>query len=81
MNRGTSGSPTLFLYYFLALLFMTVTAFTPTNPQQHNKSKRNNKSSKQQQKKKQHHPSSWDQIKSLLTCKQVEIESHQPNPL
>ncbi|KAK9146790.1 hypothetical protein Sjap_006693 [Stephania japonica] len=69
MNRGTFGSATLFVYYFLALLFMAVSAFTPKNPQQHqNKYKRNNKSWKQ------HHPSSWDQIKSLLTCKQVEIE-------
>ncbi|XP_010268701.1 PREDICTED: uncharacterized protein LOC104605577 [Nelumbo nucifera] len=61
------------LFYLLALLFMAVSTFfqtTSTEKQQHSKRKR----------KQQKQPSSWDQIKSLLTCKQIEgSQVHDPS--
>ncbi|KAJ4967505.1 hypothetical protein NE237_019354 [Protea cynaroides] len=59
-----------FLFYFLALLFMGVSTFVPTitsTPKQQQTPKRKRKQDKQVKQ-----PSSWEQIMSLFTCKQIE---------
>ncbi|KAA8537526.1 hypothetical protein F0562_027134 [Nyssa sinensis] len=65
------------LFYFLALLFMAVLTFLPeASEAQKHQSKRKRKNQKQKQKQ----PSSWDQIKNLLTCKQIEgSRVHDPS--
>ncbi|KAG2698391.1 hypothetical protein I3760_07G149200 [Carya illinoinensis] len=64
----------LLLFHFLGLLFMALLTFLPeiTSESKKQKSKRKQKQQKQ--------PSSWDQIKNLLTCKQIEgTQVHDPS--
>lgn len=73
-------TPTL-LTFFLALLFMALSSFLPTTstPQKHQHPSSRRKR-KEQQQQKQKPPSSWEQIKGLLTCKQMEgSQVHDPS--
>ncbi|GAV63606.1 hypothetical protein CFOL_v3_07124 [Cephalotus follicularis] len=56
------------LYFLLGLLFMALLTFFPeaTHPKKQPSKRKKGKIQKQKQ------PSSWDQIKNLLTCKQIE---------
>ncbi|RWR92286.1 putative nucleic acid binding protein [Cinnamomum micranthum f. kanehirae] len=72
--------PPSLLTFFLALLFMALSSFLPTTstPQKHHQPSSKRKRKQQQQ----HHktPSSWEQIKGLLTCKQIEgSQVHDPS--
>ncbi|KAK3231785.1 hypothetical protein Dsin_003666 [Dipteronia sinensis] len=82
--RACFASNTVLLY-FLALLFMALFTFLPEptilepkkQPSTH---KRKQQQQNQKQKQKQKQPSSWDQIKNLLTCKQIEgSRVHDPS--
>ncbi|KAF8387726.1 hypothetical protein HHK36_026380 [Tetracentron sinense] len=68
--KDTARSSETLLFYLLALLFMALSTFLPTPKQDLPKRKR----------KQQKQPSSWDQIKNLLTCKQIEGSGvHDPS--
>ncbi|KAK6793010.1 hypothetical protein RDI58_012091 [Solanum bulbocastanum] len=76
MKKRTSSSSTIPL--FLALFLMALLTFLPENTQKDQPSKRRKKQLKQS-KEKQKQPSSWDQFKNLLTCKQIENSTvHDP---
>nr|XP_016440711.1 PREDICTED: uncharacterized protein LOC107766445 [Nicotiana tabacum] len=81
-KRGSSSSSTIvLLFHFLALLFMALLTFTQeiSENTQKQPSKRRKKQQIKQQKEKQKQPSSWDQFKNLLTCKQIENSAvHDP---
>ncbi|KAJ4702107.1 C2H2-like zinc finger protein [Melia azedarach] len=66
MKERTGSVTVLFL---LGLLFMALLTFLPESAES-KKQQQPPKRKKKQQKQKQ--PSSWDQIKNLLTCKQIE---------
>ncbi|MCD9560427.1 hypothetical protein HAX54_019109 [Datura stramonium] len=80
-SSSSSSTIPLFLFYFFALLFMALLTFLPEtseNTQKNLPSKRRKKQQKQN-KEKQKQPSSWDQFKNLLTCKQIENSTvHDP---
>ncbi|XAR64190.1 hypothetical protein NMG60_11024438 [Bertholletia excelsa] len=64
--------PVSILLYFLSLLFMALLTFVPeTSGTKSQHSKRKRKQTKQ--------PSSWDQIKNILTCKQINGSVHDPS--
>ncbi|KAF6142916.1 hypothetical protein GIB67_003872 [Kingdonia uniflora] len=71
MDISPSNSTRTFLFYFLSLLFMALSTFLPT-PKETPKHKHT--------KQKQKQPSSWDQIKNLLTCKSIEGTSQVHDP-
>ncbi|KAL3840229.1 hypothetical protein ACJIZ3_024820 [Penstemon smallii] len=76
-ERGIMNSlPISILFQFLLLVFMgLLMTFLPTD-QNHQPKKTNSKRKKQITKQ----PSSWDQFKNLLTCKQVEDSKiHDPS--
>lgn len=62
---------TLFLFTMFALLLMALLTFLPESNSSHSKIQKLPSSSSSKRKKKQH-PSSWDQIRNLFTCKQME---------
>lgn len=71
--------PPSLLTFFLALLFMALSSFLPTTstPQKHHQPSSKRKRKQQQQQKT---PSSWEQIKGILTCKQIEgSQVHDPS--
>lgn len=71
-----AGSARLIFFYLLGLLVMALLTFVPessaTNTKKQQPSKRKRKEQKQS--------SSWDQIKNLLTCKQIEVHDPSKNP-
>ncbi|XP_027148976.1 uncharacterized protein LOC113749432 [Coffea eugenioides] len=82
-ERGPSSLPQLRLC-FVALLFMALLTSlpeprkTPSEKTSHNNKKHPSKRRKKQQPQKP--PSSWDQFKNLLTCKQIEgSKVHDPS--
>ncbi|KAM3304541.1 putative protein isoform X2 [Capsicum chacoense] len=80
MKRTFSSSTIipLFLFHFIALLLMALLTFSPENNKKNQPTKRRKKQQKQN-KEKQKQPSSWDQFKNLLTCKQIENSTvHDP---
>ncbi|KAK4351882.1 hypothetical protein RND71_027400 [Anisodus tanguticus] len=81
LSSSSSSTISLFLFHFLSLLLMTLLTFLPEtseNTQKNQPSKRRKKQQKQN-KEKQKQPSSWDQFKNLLTCKQIENSTvHDP---
>ncbi|OIT00915.1 PREDICTED: uncharacterized protein LOC109229312 [Nicotiana attenuata] len=80
-SSSSSSSTIVLLFHFLALLFMALLTFTPETSENTQKqpSKRRKKQQIKQQKEKQKQPSSWDQFKNLLTCKQIENSTvHDP---
>lgn len=81
MKKRTSSSSTiaLFLFHFLALLFMALLTFLPEENTPKNQPSKRRKKQQKQSKEKQKQPSSWDQFKNLLTCKQIENSTvHDP---
>ncbi|TMX03522.1 hypothetical protein EJD97_015855 [Solanum chilense] len=80
MKKRTSSSSTIALFFshFLALFLMALLTFLPETSEKNQPSKRRKKQQKQN-KEKQKQPSSWDQFKNLLTCKQIENSTvHDP---
>ncbi|KAK6256861.1 hypothetical protein QUC31_000320 [Theobroma cacao] len=77
MKEIAKSSTLVVFYYLLALLFMAILTFLPeqeAGPKKQLSTKRRRKQKKPKQ------PSSWDQIKNLLTCKQVEgSKVHDPS--
>ncbi|THG16843.1 hypothetical protein TEA_008912 [Camellia sinensis var. sinensis] len=72
MNKRASTAA--ILSCFLALLFMALLTFVP------NSSKPKKQTSKPKRKHHKNRPSSWDQIKNLLSCKQMEQSKvHDPS--
>ncbi|KAF5740851.1 putative nucleic acid binding protein [Tripterygium wilfordii] len=72
--KERTRSASIFLYYHLALLFMAVLSFLPEPTETKKQTPSRHKRKKQKQ------PSSWDQIKNLLTCKQIEgSRVHDPS--
>lgn len=66
------------VFQFLALIFMAVLTFIPDKPKKQSLNSKSKKKQQQQTLTKQ--PSSWDQIKNLLTCKQIEdSKTHDPS--
>ncbi|XP_011074673.1 uncharacterized protein LOC105159339 isoform X2 [Sesamum indicum] len=91
-ERSTSNKssapplPAFFVFHLLAsLIFMALLTFLPADPNNNNSNSHDSKSKKskkkqQQTKQKQPSSSSWDQIKNLLTCKQVQDSKiHDPS--
>ncbi|GAA0168244.1 C2H2 zinc finger transcription factor [Lithospermum erythrorhizon] len=75
---------TTLFFKFLALLLMALLTFIPETTSSESKTKPKNSENKKQlskhkKNKQQKQPSSWDQIKNLLTCKQVEGTVHNPS--
>lgn len=78
MKKRTSSTIALFFSHFLALFLMALLTFLPETSEKNQPSKRRKKQQKQN-KEKQKQPSSWDQFKNLLTCKQIENSTvHDP---
>ncbi|KAL5778192.1 hypothetical protein ACOSP7_011118 [Xanthoceras sorbifolium] len=79
-----AGFASTVLLYFLALLFMALFTFLPEptiiEPKKQPSTHKRKQLQKQKQKQKEKQPSSWDQIKNLLTCKQIEgSRVHDPS--
>ncbi|RVW42577.1 hypothetical protein CK203_085383 [Vitis vinifera] len=73
-ERGSSA--TLLFFYLLGLLFMALLTFLPEASETNTKKQQPSKRKRKQQKQ----PSSWNQIKNLLTCKQIEgSQVHDPS--
>ncbi|XP_047327517.1 uncharacterized protein LOC124931165 [Impatiens glandulifera] len=85
MSEKVNTSLKIVLFHFLSLLlFMALLSFLPTttttDPSQNKQSISNRKRIIKEKKQKQKQPSSWDQIKNLLTCKQIEASKiHDPS--
>ncbi|XWS24474.1 hypothetical protein CRYUN_Cryun28dG0105700 [Craigia yunnanensis] len=78
-ERAKAATLLFYSYYLLALLFMALLTLFPepsAEPMKQQPSKRRRK----QVNKQKAQPSSWDQIKNLLTCKQIEgSKVHDPS--
>ncbi|XP_022766532.1 uncharacterized protein LOC111311417 [Durio zibethinus] len=75
-ERARSATLLLFYYYLLALFFMALLTFLPEPAAEPTKQQPSTKRRRKQKKQ----PSSWDQIKNLLTCKQIEgSKVHDPS--
>ncbi|KAL7117485.1 hypothetical protein ACP275_03G074100 [Erythranthe tilingii] len=87
-ERSRNSIPQVLFHYFLTLIFMALLTFLPesaSSSSHHDATKKNartNNNNSNRKKKKQitKQPSSWDQIKNLLTCKQIEDSKiHDPS--
>ncbi|KAI3460391.1 hypothetical protein Pfo_017054 [Paulownia fortunei] len=79
MTERSKSLPAL-VFQFLALIFMALLTFIPDPSPSHQPKKHAQKKQQQQQQQQTKQPSSWDQIKNLLTCKQIEDSKvHDPS--
>ncbi|CAK9148279.1 unnamed protein product [Ilex paraguariensis] len=79
MNKREVASSAPLLFHFLALLFMALLTFLP-EPTEAKKKLSISKSKRKRKPEKLKQTSSWDQIKNLLTCKEIEgSRVHDPS--
>ncbi|KAL7155442.1 hypothetical protein ABFS83_03G075500 [Erythranthe nasuta] len=85
-ERSRNSIPQVLFHYFLTLILMALLTFLPESSSSSQKNARtttnsNNNSNRKKKKQITKQPSSsWDQIKNLLTCKQIEDSKiHDPS--
>ena len=79
MKERAKSATLRFYYYLLALFSMALLTFLPEPAAEPMKQQPSTKR-RRKQKKQKAQPSSWDQIKNLLTCKQIEgSKVHDPS--